>query len=322
MNDLNIKSFFEAISERKWIENDISDFLYALLKSSDQFFNALIKIILSNRKEYLSTQIDKTKIKREYCYRFGKKRADLFLPFSNYKFNNNQIRGILIEVKIGDPDIHKKGYNSVSKEYLICLIDIRKHEGKGQLKKWILITWDELIEKLGGSFQNQTKNFLYFFRKVLKMEVIKKVKLESSQLQSIAHYSRMIRKVINEKLENCKLTSKFNDYEETTWGHYFTYKNLQKKTIIIWFGLNLTNEDERHVGSAFFIEKNKNRSIYDYVLENLKFPNKYEIKRSDNAIILIDRSFLNKLNKKQTKEDQIKFVKDNIQRFLKLMDQI
>ena len=132
----------------------------------------------------------------------------------------------------------------------------------------------------------------------------------------------MIRKVINEKLENCKLTSKFNDYEETTWGHYFTYKNLQKKTIIIWFGLNLTNEDERHVGSAFFIEKNKNRSIYDYVLENLKFPNKYEIKRSDNAIILIDRSFLNKLNKKQTKEDQIKFVKDNIQRFLKLMDQI
>jgi len=66
MNADAYKNFFNSLSSRSWKEHRISDVLFALLNSSDEFKTLFIKLLNSKRRNYLSPQTTFMEILREW----------------------------------------------------------------------------------------------------------------------------------------------------------------------------------------------------------------------------------------------------------------
>src|SRR3989304_10397953 len=257
MNADAYKNFFNSLSSRSWKEHRISDVLFALLNSSDEFKTLFIKLLNSKRRNYLSPQTTFMEILREYKY--DNKHAgpaDLYVRYSDSN-------PLLIEIKVRDTNYHTSEYNKFGKNYQLCLLDTRIHHSKGEFKNWILITWDELIKYMQNCNSKLVIEISTFFEGALKMEDIQRVNFGGFKFSNLVYFSRMIKAAM--KKLNLKPYTASKNYLEDGFGHYFSFDTNNGKPIYMWYGINFTEENRHPEGVMIWIRKDWNKDLFNNI---------------------------------------------------------
>ncbi|MBU2447537.1 MAG: hypothetical protein KJ666_18455 [Bacteroidetes bacterium] len=245
--------FFKKLAERNWIENNLSDFLFALLETSKEFFEIFISLIkdkgeLTQEQVKMFTWENKKYIKRELGYEEG--RTDLSIEFWD---SSKNLTNIVIEVKMWDRDYHAEKMNKYFPNSPKVLLTIN-FEDLDELKNFIKIKWYDLIEKMEESHNEIIKSISILFKKSTKMEIIELVQKKS--FMDILYLNRMFKFAINNSSTDrvkLELYNRSNNFSESESGYFFSLKlnpdTAQEITFYPWLGLNY---NEAH-GECFMI---------------------------------------------------------------------
>ena len=208
-----LDDFFSYCAERMRKENNASDFLYSLLKSSK-----IMRSIFSTLLDYPIS--DNLIIKREWTEE--ESRPDFF-------FFDGNVKKILVEVKFHDTDYHIRKYSKFSgRKYLLLIdnpiIEIDK-------KKWTIIKWEDLIKGMEMSKDSLIKSSAKYFRKVTKIEPYSAVK-NITKLDGLRDLNRMTRDVIDKYVSPHNMIYKIEDsFTSGESGYYYSVRGNKKDDI-------------------------------------------------------------------------------------------
>ncbi|MEI7637997.1 MAG: hypothetical protein WCJ37_11880 [Syntrophus sp. (in: bacteria)] len=160
-----LNSFFAALSERLYKENDLSDILYALLKSDQNFREKFLEMIDIGVDDNLQ-------IFREYTEETPDCRPDLF-------FNGSQSTSLL-EIKQRDRNYHfdqyKKGFPD-SKRRFISIYKLNKNDLMiAEINDFKCYTWSYIIETFKKQNNSElVTSVLKYIQEVCEVEELKQV---------------------------------------------------------------------------------------------------------------------------------------------------
>lgn len=230
MNKLDsnsISRFFEALAERKYNENDLSDLTYALCNANDEFRKFWLQFCFDE-------DIDTNDLRREYQEGFS--RPDFF-----FHDLNNQER--IIEVKIYDRNQHFEQYEKKFPEACYAFIANYTYE---PVKKWKIKTWNCFCEQLEHSdlLKNEFINgYVKYLKQLINIKEYKEMNLK--KLESLPVFIENLNNIFTKEYsfaENNQLKS----YNSEFYGQFF-YKTNGNDTLYCWIGLYLP-ENEIYIG--------------------------------------------------------------------------
>lgn len=257
---MNTEYFFDSLSKRNWDENNVSDFLFALFKSSPDFHKTFINTIEKKYRHFDAsglTHKDILVISRESAYEEG--RSDIQIIYKNNK-------EIVIENKLWDKNYHEDKYLNYFKNKHIVIFSIVKPILM-EPDKFITLLWHELIDEMQQTKDPLILGVATICKELTKMETIKLVKLQNPL--GLLYLNRMFKNSI----KNCSLKgttvqifNKGKNFMEDSSGYYFEV-SIGNYKIWAWYGLNY-NEIHNDI-IMIWIKKNWNNELFKKIFRIL-----------------------------------------------------
>ncbi|MDE5580718.1 MAG: hypothetical protein K2I95_04795 [Treponemataceae bacterium] len=219
-----IEKLFEAMSERLYRENDLSDMTYALCKCNEDFKTFFLNYCFDEpiKIEFIGREYSR------YC-----SRPDFFAQ-------DMQGNEYLIEVKINDRNQHFYQYKQdfpKAKYAFISNYNLNKNElnkdDKAALPKWKIKTWKGFYDALSKS-KLKEDSIVYGYLKYLKnlTEIKEFIKMNISQVKSLPAFCNNLHKIAEDK--GFVVYTSPKTFTEEYYGYFFT-----KEGLYLWFGLFL-----------------------------------------------------------------------------------
>jgi hypothetical protein len=221
----SINDFFEALSERLWVENYLSDVTYALLKADSDFMAVFFEYCF---KEKISNNIE---VEREHTEK--KSRLDF------YFFDTENDKKYILEIKIYDKNIHPEYKNKFKsmKRSLMANYSVNNTEKTYD----IVNTWHNFIDhifKIESFKKNVLINgYIIYLKQVTQYLEAKSMNLKSTK--SLVDFNRILEKIIKQFPENVLMVNgkkQANARGESFYGKYVSYKK-QRKQASFWIGV-------------------------------------------------------------------------------------
>jgi hypothetical protein len=292
--------FFEALSERLWSENCLSDVTYSLLKTDSNFRDIFFEFCFGEKLDTVEI------IEREH---WGKdNRPDFY-----FKDEQKNIEYIL-EVKIGDKNIHKE-YRKTFKNARLSFI--ANYEAKGDPYNAEKIydyvnTWYKFIPYLQGRIKNiPNKNlingYIVYLKKLINFLEAKSMNLKDTK--SLKVFNDVLKKIIDEFPNNAlSLNNSKKPCGVDYSGKYIKFKK-QRKEIEFWMGVYFDKQDwdpyvcieykdfsGKPKGKYYYTEGSEPQYLYLNDEQNKKLNNsKEKIEDQENIILQFLTEFINTL---------------------------
>ncbi|MCU7492769.1 MAG: hypothetical protein HF312_17475 [Ignavibacteria bacterium] len=311
-----IVEFFKKLSERHWIENDLSDMMWSLLKVSEDFRKIFFDLLRSkgNPKDlsYLTSE-NYLDVEREFNAKEISGRPDL-----RFEFLNDHV--FILEVKVGDKNYHSNYSDLGNADIgLLTISNVKDLLDPG----WVNFTWKELHDHIIKSDNDLIVGFAEFLKGVFYMEDIQKI--EKFEIKYLIYLNRMIKAALleigNEGTFKVKLTSGVRTFFVDGSGYYFTY-SLDDKYFQPWIGINYNVETESGNPFGLMLWLNGHHSMHlkaarslsaDSILKNKLFPeSEFHCKADKNELVIMPKNWQESFLCLGGKDQQLKFIKDFI----------
>ena len=265
-DDQQLIDFFSYCAERMSKENNVSDFLFALLKSSSE----MIKIF----SDFLGTEVQLS--------RFDIEREFNISNIGRPDFHMRDINGnpLIVEVKLYDTDYHEE-YSEIEiygKKPKISLLLINEPQER-PLYECSIKYWSELIGLLGNSTNPLLKAFSNYLEKVINMEKYDAVNMmKPVGLRNLNYMMKDIIRTYKSENEHIKTSNISTNFKEDESGYFYSIKNIENNGYEVWpfFGLVYNDSNE---GFIIWIIKKDNEKYYDSISKTWKeLCNRPEIK--------------------------------------------
>ena len=264
--------FFNKLSERKYNENDLSDFTWAICYQNKEFNNFFVSYCFPNEK---FTNINK--FEREF--RKSKSRPDFHFYNDNTEY--------LLEIKIYDKNQHfvqySKSFPKAKKSFLA------NYNLSEKINGYSLVTWRNLILKLEKEIKiNKILNtdLIIGYLKYLKnvTNFYEETIMKFSNLNSLPTFYKITVDILEDKFhDKVKIDKRSKSIDCDYYGLNLTNKKKNSKYFYLWVGLAFHNVN---VELAFQIHDcSKDR------ISNLKKGEYFTIKEDNNWIILKENYF-------------------------------
>lgn len=307
-------SFFKTLSERHWIENDLSDMLWSLLKVSEEFRKIFFKLINSKSKNKDLSYIFSNNclnIEREFYEKEISGRPDLKFEFANG-------RTLILEVKVGDKDYHKNKYSKL-KNTDVSVLTIN-HVDKTDLGNgWINFTWKELHDCIRNTHNELISGFAMFIKGVFSMRDIKEVK--SFEIKDLLYINWMVEAALleieNERTYIIQMDSRPKSFSDEGSGYYFLVSLNESQHLFPWVGINYNTHYP--FGLMFWLNGFHQmhhilcKMLLDHGLRNSIFPeDEYIIESRGKQVVIMLRNWERDFLSVENKDEQIRYIKNFI----------
>jgi len=241
----NLDSFLEYLSDRICHENNVSDIIYAFLKSNiamQTIFSKLFGMEISTETEII----------REYPTKYG--RPDFVLI-------NNDLKSVLIEIKLFDQKQHFEDYKNIIINGKIIptlfLLGIEKPTSfPPDSDRWTWIAWSQIIKEIKKINDPLFQALLHYLEKVTKMEKYDAVNMnEPIGLRNLNYMMKDIIRNYKPVSDDIQITFEKTRFSETESGYYYSIKGTKDKEAYIFFGLVY---NDWHKGFMLYLEKDSN----------------------------------------------------------------
>lgn len=323
-----ISQFFTVLSERNWTENDLSDMLWSLLKTNLEFRRIFFNLIKSKHVDADISYVNEeyfVSVEREFTEKEINGRPDLRFLFAGEK-------ELLLEVKKYDKNYHLT-YDALFKD--ICILTHCRVKNEVP-ERWIKVTWRELYDNLKISEDNLIKAFADFIKGVFAMKDIKRV--ESFQIQNLYYLNSMIENALleikSENIFDVTINYKTKSFSSEGSGYHFDFRINSNQYLFPWIGVNYNDMAESKNPFGLMIWLNQYHQFH--LLVNQKFTqmssdklksimpvnDTYHLNLKNNQVVIMPNCWNDDFLCKRTVDEQIYYIKNFLQAFLKLFQDI
>lgn len=313
-----ITFFFETLAERHWIENDLSDMLWAMIQTNAEFRKILFSLFTTKHKILFTPQNFINSCREFFAGEAG--RPDLKIDFT-------EENAIILEVKIFDNNYHLE-YNKlryhpgIAKGITEIALLTTTEVNEPGTENWIKIRWEELAELCKGSEDPLVAGFSKFIMGICKMKKIEIVK--DFQIRNLLFLNRMIERALMEIAAKTNLKIWRNTKSFTEAGSGFVFEAILNENIKIfpWLGINY-NDSENPFGLMLWLNADQQphcgiaRWLMKGSVKERLFPeNDYFVNIKNNEVVVMPQNWENNFTKLASKEEQIQCIRTFTEYFL------
>ncbi len=302
--------FFECLFERKCNENDLSDIVYALIKSDPCF-----------KKNFLDffgvTYLHPHNIKIEREKSLGDdSRIDFIIE--------TEENILFLENKIDDKDYHFEKYDKAiasqsdrEKNIIKSLISVHKlsynDSSHARINGWDVYSWTDFLSKIPwecSGFIDISRQFKNYLKLICRIKEVGRMTFDENTI-SIIYFITTIGDSI-EKQQGYKLMGK-NDIINSKYNNIGLYYRMEEQCIDVWYGMLMEDENPAvaiTVGQNYFSDQSWFMNIVknnpDLIENSDSDPLIKEIKKVDSfeEIQIILKDFPIKFNRLSKEEQQ------------------
>ena len=260
----HFNTFFRTLAIRQSNENDLSDFLWAVMEVVPKLKSDFCKYF-----SFDSSNDEPIEVQREEVISTG--RPDFMVKSSKPE--------LIVEVKLNDRDYHFDQYNSAFSGQGVKFGLLTNHRiGKDDYQKashlgWITSAWEDFLKYISGNsydeYQSVIDAFLEYAKKVCGVIEMSDIRFDAQSLYSLNVFVNIARKVIqsvDSTVFSCRVYDRQNRAFGETWtGIMYELVPTNEKDKKFWPYFGLVYEKPEIIRLCVALDNDWNRDLADKV---------------------------------------------------------